>query len=158
MADEITNVDDANFGDEEYTSSIDDSKSDVGAKQSKVAVVLFALIAIIAGAFFFLREPEDPNKEVVQEKKVDKDGNEIKVPIAKPPKEAIQPIVEALEEPDINTEATSAVEVPDIEIPTLPPMENVKIDLPKTESIVPEFDTPDINVEKAKRSIQRNSN
>jgi len=150
VADEITNVDDANFGDEEYTSSIDDSKSDVGAKQSKVAVVLFAVIAIIAGAFFFLREPEDPNKEVVQEKKVDKDGNEIKVPIAKAPKEAIQPIVEALEEPDINNEATSAVEVPDIEVPKLPPMENVKIDLPKTESIVPEFKTPDINVEQAK--------
>ena len=151
MADEITNVDDANFGDEEYTSNIDDSTSDVGnLKQSKVAVILFAVIAVIAGAFFFLREPEDPNKEVLQEKKLDKDGNEIQVPIAKAPKEAIQPIVEALEETDINNDITSIVEVPDIEVPKLPPMENVKIDLPKTESIVPEFNTPDINVEKAK--------
>ncbi len=148
MVEEITNVDDANFGDEEYTTNIDDTTSDVvGAKKSKVATILLAGIALIAGAFFFLREPEDPNEEVVQEKKVDKDGKEIQLAVAKPPQEAIEPIVESLD-PDIS-ETKTTVEVPDIEVPKLPPMENVKIDLPKTESIVPEFKAPDINVEKA---------
>jgi type IV secretion system protein VirB10 len=145
VSEDLTNIDDANFGDEDYTTAIDDSKTEVGsAKSSKaVRIVLLVIVAAIAG-FFFYSKSGDVIEEPVKEKKVDKDGKEIKVNVAKPPKESLAPIVEALD-PDIS-ESNAAVDVPDIDIPKLPPMDNIKIDLPKTEAIIPEFKAPDINV------------
>ena len=147
MSQDLNNIDDTNFGDEDYTTSLDVETSSVASsKGSNAIVIILAIVAVIGVAFFMFSGDKDDEvvQEPVQEKKLDKDGNEVKVPVAAPPSEALQPIVEAID-PDI-TESNSVVEVPDIDIPKLPPMENVKIDLPKTEAIIPEFKTPDIAV------------
>jgi type IV secretion system protein VirB10 len=143
---DLNNTDDTNFGDEDYTTSIDDSATEVGsAKGNKIAIILVAVVAIIGFGYFFFSNSNESVDAPVQEAKKDSDGKEIKVSVASAPHESLAPIVEALDL-DIN-ETNNVIEVPDIEIPTLPPMDAIKIDLPKTEAIIPEFKAPKLSID-----------